>query len=842
MDALNLPPALASLEHATSSGTWVMHLGEVPTIWWSPGTHTLLEWTDAGESPGLDIGMSVYTEASRPVVMQALEAARDHGTPFDLEAELVTARGRPLYVRVTGEAERENGHIVRVAGTIQNINRSRCAEANAQVLRERLAEFEERWRMATEGSGLGVWDWDVQAETVYYSPQWKKILGYSDNEIGNDLAESISRLHPEDVAPLFEELNRHLEGKTPRYSNEHRVLCKDGSYKWVLDRGQVMSRTVDGKPLRVVGTFADISRRKFLEDVTAQVNTRYQAIFNSTYQYVGLVSTDGILLEANETALQIAQLTPDDVVGKPFWECHWFQMDDATVRKTRESVARAAGGEFVQYQTDVCGTDGVTHIIDFSLKPVCDDLGHVAYLVAEGHDVTARVFAQRALDANERLFRAAFDDAPIGTAIVGLDGRWIEVNDALCNMLGYSAAEMKRLSFQDITHPDDLDADAAHVERLLRGEATHYRMEKRYLCGDAQLIHCQLDVSLVRDEHNQPSCFLSQIQDLTEQRRIEQALEEEKELAQVTLASIGDGVIRTDLVGHISFINETALRLLRMIEQDVLRRPFDDIVRLVSEGQGQALASPVHSVLRDGMPTTISNSSTMWLRDQTLIAVEDACSPVRDLQGRLIGAVFVFRDVTATRQLSKQLAYQARHDALTGLPNRREFGAELDTVRHFAQGQCGHHYLLLLDLDHFKRINDQCGHLIGDQVLKEVAARMQARLRQADLFARLGGDEFGLILRNCALPHVVRIAEGLIQTVGTYAITVEGCTYRLGISIGVVAIDGAMDTSQLLNRADQACYQAKSQGRSRAVLDGEVIAGETVPLLTDRRAATLATA
>lgn len=836
MEDLSLSPALASLEQATQSGTWVLHVGEAQRVWWSPGTRRLLEWPADTGFPGLDGVMRFYTPDAQVRLQQALQAARRAGQPFDLEVQLITHLGRPLFVRVTGQAERdEQGAVVRVAGTIQNTDRSRRAEANAQALRERLAEFEERWRMATEGSGLGVWDWDAQSNTVYYSPQWKRLLGYDDAQIGGGPEESISRIHPDDLDQVMADLNAHLDGGTARYQNEHRMMCRDGQYRWMLDRGEVMSRTVDGKPLRVVGSFADISRRKFVEDVAHQVSSRLKAIFNSTYQYVGIVSADGVLMEVNDTALRFADLKADAVIGKPFWACHWFQLDDAIAQRVRAAVGRAAQGELVKYQTEVRGAESLTHIIDFSLKPVFDERGDVTCLVAEGHDITATVFAQRALDANLRLFQAAFDESPIGTAIVGLDGRWIEVNAALCEMLGFSAEALKRMTFQDITHPDDLDIDIAHVQRLLDGEAAHYRMEKRYLCGDARVIQCQLDVSLVRDEHHRPKCFVSKIQDLTEQRRAEQALEEEKELAQVTLSSIADGVIRTDLQGLITFVNDTALRLLRMIETEVMGQPFDAVVRLLPEHSGRWRESPVARVLRDGAAADLSGVSLLALRDHTEVPVESACTPLRDLNGQLIGSVFVCRDVSAMQHLAQQLAYQAAHDPLTGLPNRRAFEAEMDAVRLIGQNGKGEHYMLMLDLDYFKRINDQCGHQLGDRVLRDISARMRARLRQTDVFARLGGDEFGLILRNCPLAQVARIAEGLIRSVSTYVVSFAGQTYPLGVSIGVAVIDATQSATQVFSRADQACYSAKACGRGVAVMDGQPLTAEGPVAEAERR-------
>jgi len=564
----------------------------------------------------------------------------------------------------------------------------------------------------------------------------------------------------------------------------------------------------------VVGTHTDIDKQKFLEDVASQVSTRYQGIFNSTYQFIGLLSPDGTLLEANETALGFAGITLHDVVGKPFWECHWWQIDAATQQQLRDAITRAGQGETVQYRVRVKGAGDSSAIIDFSLKPVRDETGEVVMIVPEGHDVTQQVMAQQALDERDRLFRATFDEAPIGTAIVSLSGRWLEVNDALSEMFGYDKQALLNTTFQEITHPDDLELDLGNVEALLRGERTHYRIEKRYLHAHGQVIQAQLDVTLVRDTDQNPVCFLSQIQDITQVRQTELALKQEKELAQTTLTAIGDGVIRTDLWGRISFINEAALRLLKCVAADAMAQPFDEVVMLVSERDGQPLDSPVRRVLREGLPTSIPAMAALRRRDGSQVSVEDSCTPLRDFKGQLIGCVFVFHDVSATRELSQQLLYQASHDALTGLPNRREFESELDSIRMQANSRGGSHYLLLLDLDHFKRVNDQCGHQAGDTVLRELAQRLRSQLRTADLLARLGGDEFAVILRDCPPSEAQRIALQLVQNVKGYAYVHEGQPYQLGLSIGLAPIAPGLSAAAVMNRADSACYVAKDRGRN----------------------------
>ena len=815
MDRQQLNVALEELERVTASGTWVVRLLDPPEVWWSTGTRQLLDWPKEKPAPTLTDALALYEPNSRVILASAIDSLKNGGPPFALDLELRTAAGHQFHVHVSGSQRLAEDGTPQLAGTIQNIDKRKRAEIRAQELGVRLAEFEERWRLATEGSGLGVWDWNTQTNEVFFSSRWKSMLGYQDREVGNQLDEWDRRIHSDDKAQVYADLNAHLEGRTPFYSNEHRVLCKDGRYKWILDRGQVMSRSSDGKALRVVGTHTDIDKQKFLEDVAGQVSTRYQGIFNSTYQFIGLLTPDGTLLEANETALAFAGITTKDVVGKPFWECRWWQTDTATQDQLQDAIRRAAQGETVQYRVRVRGAGDSTAIINFSLKPVRDETGDVVLIVPEGHDVTQQVMAQQALEERDRLFRATFDEAPIGTAIVSLTGRWLEVNAALCDILGYDKSTLLDTTFQEITHPDDLALDLDNVEALLRGDRSHYRMEKRYIHAQGQVICAQLDVTLVRDANNTAVCFLSQIQDITQTRQTELALKQEKELAQTTLASIGDGVIRTDLWGRISFINEAALRLLKCLAGDAIGQPLEEVISLVSERDGQLLDSPVRRVLREGLPTSIPAMVALRRRDGSLVSVEDSCAPLRDTQGQLIGAVFVFHDVSAARELALQLHYQASHDALTGLPNRREFEIELDGIRMQASSRGGSHYLLLLDLDHFKRINDQCGHQAGDTVLRDLASRMRSQLRASDLLARLGGDEFAVILRDCPATEAHRIAKQLIQNVRGYVFTNKEQSFPLGLSIGLTPVVPGLASAAVMNRADSACYMAKDRGRNR---------------------------
>ena len=824
--------ALDALEAATVSGTWVMEfIGLEATRWWSAGTRRLIEWPDDEPLPGAEGAETIYSPSSRAVLSEAVARAARDGTPFDLEVEINTRGGRLLHTRTTGLRENDgrDGRPVRIAGTIQDVGAKFMAEQRARELDRQLIRLEARWRLAAEASGLGVWDWNVGAGRIEFSGPWEQLIGHPASSLPSEPAAYVLRVHPDDRERRQVALDAHLAGQTPVYASEHRLRGRDGRYRWVLERGRVIERTSgkDGLARRAIGTCADINQRKFLENVNAQVGARYEGVFHSTYQFMALLSPEGELLEINRTAIDFGGIDAEKVRGSRFWETPWWQPadgapDPAVAReRLRAAVAQAASGEAVRYETTISGRLGPA-IVDFSLKPVRGEGDEVTLIVAEGRDITAQVLARRALDEKNQLFRATFDEAPIGTAIVSTAGGFIEVNDALCKIVGYPRAELLALTFQDITHPDDLETDLELLDGLLDGRADHYSMDKRYFHADGRVVNIQLDVSAVRDAEGRVMHFLSQIQDISERRGMAAALTREKDLAQATLTAIGDGVIRTDRHGRIEFVSETALRLLKSVSADVLGKPFDEVIRLTAEHGGLLLESPVRRVLREGLPLHRGVQAVLILRDGGRLPVEDSCAPIHDAEGALIGSVFGFHDVSAARDLARQLHHQARHDTLTGLPNRREFEAELDalllaTRRAAAEEHPESHHLMLLDLDRFKAINDHCGHAAGDTVLREISQRMKSQLRTTDLLSRIGGDEFAVLLRHADAERATRVAHGLVAAVAAYRYAGPEKDYTLGLSAGLTPLDPRVDASVLLRRADGACYAAKARGRGQMV-------------------------
>ena len=304
-------------------------------------------------------------------------------------------------------------------------------------------------------------------------------------------------------------------------------------------------------------------------------------------------------------------------------------------------------------------------------------------------------------------------------------------------------------------------------------------------------------------------------------RENQELLQQEKELAQVTLQSIGDGVIATDTVGQIQNLNPMAEKLTGWKAKEAQGLLLSKVFKTLDESTREPRANLVEEVLQTNQALSLVENGVLIARERTEYYIEYSVAPIQNRHGRVIGMVVVFRDVTSSRQLTHQLSWQATHDALTGLYNRRQFEEKLVEAISSAQNEQHEHTLCYLDLDQFKIVNDTCGHAAGDELLRQVTQLLNQRVRAADVLARLGGDEFGLLLHQCPVAIAVKIAETLRQMIADFRFSWEGEVFRIGVSIGLVAIDSSTENlTSSLREADAACYVAKERGRNCVHLAG----------------------
>ncbi|HTQ80985.1 MAG TPA: EAL domain-containing protein, partial [Thermoanaerobaculia bacterium] len=244
-------------------------------------------------------------------------------------------------------------------------------------------------------------------------------------------------------------------------------------------------------------------------------------------------------------------------------------------------------------------------------------------------------------------------------------------------------------------------------------------------------------------------------------------------------------------------------------------RPVGEVFQLFDETGGD-IASLLARCIADGSGLRLAERITLNRRDGRRYAVESTCAPIHDAAGETLGTVIVFQDVSDKRLLSLQLAHQATHDELTGLLNRQAFSGHLQRLIEECRREDTTHTLCYMDLDQFKLVNETCGHLAGDELLRRVTALLQEALRPEDVVARLGGDEFGVLLPRCPLPEAERRIGAFHRTLKRLPYLWQEKSFAVGASIGLVPVTRAFQTvAQLLSAADHACYLAKEKGRNR---------------------------
>ncbi|MDN6861756.1 MULTISPECIES: EAL domain-containing protein [Pseudomonas] len=303
---------------------------------------------------------------------------------------------------------------------------------------------------------------------------------------------------------------------------------------------------------------------------------------------------------------------------------------------------------------------------------------------------------------------------------------------------------------------------------------------------------------------------------LSQRHAFATALQVEKERAQITLASIGDGVITTNVDGAITYMNPAAEALTHWKSSQAQGLPLAALFNLLDDDAQPDGFTLIEQIVKGQLRGGSEHAKTIQRLDGSTVSVTLVGTPIRS-GDRVSGAVLVLHDMTQERQYIANLSWQATHDALTGLANRREFEFRLEQVLYpLAHQQVGRHALMFLDLDQFKLVNDTCGHAAGDELLRHICALLQSDLREGDTLARLGGDEFGILLENCPPAAAEKIAESLRHTVQSLHFLWKGRPFVTTVSIGLVHISHTPTTLEAsLRAADMACYMAKEKGRNR---------------------------
>ncbi len=448
--------------------------------------------------------------------------------------------------------------------------------------------------------------------------------------------------------------------------------------------------------------------------------------------------------------------------------------------------------------------------IEIIVKIIRDGQGEPLGVLMALRDLTRQREIERAIRDSEQRFRSLSQAAFEGIAIHD-QGVIVDINQTLAGMLGFDFAELVGTSVLNLVPPSSRPAvmerlrhpgDRPWEIEILRKDGTTFPAEVR--ARDLPYQERVMRVVAVRD--------------ITDLKKAQQMLFEEKERLMVTFKSIGEAVIVTDVEGCVQYLNPVAEKFLDCSEAQARGTKLSVLCRIDGgTGDNQDL-DLVQCCLEQGAIFTSKNNCVCILRHGggREFAIEHTTGPIRDCEGKVIGAVLALRDVSEMRNMARQLSYQATHDSLTGLLNRYEFERRLEYGLQSAKDNHKQHVLCYLDLDQFKVVNDTCGHVAGDQMLMQIAALILPKVRDSDTLARLGGDEFGVLLEGCSLPKALEIAETLRQVVTDFRFAWSERTFDVGVSIGVSVITAdSGSVTEVLSAADAACYVAKDLGRNR---------------------------
>ncbi|HTW37288.1 MAG TPA: EAL domain-containing protein [Steroidobacteraceae bacterium] len=405
----------------------------------------------------------------------------------------------------------------------------------------------------------------------------------------------------------------------------------------------------------------------------------------------------------------------------------------------------------------------------------------------------------------------------------------LHANRQFASLVGVDRAELIGRKLPDLVPPEYAELVSENIRRRLAGEPTAERYEIEMVGLQGQVSRLEMS-SAVIDYEGGPALLMTGVEIIptqTVQTLRPPGAEPEAEARTAATArralaldSMIEAIIATDAEGKIEYLNPAAEGLTGSAGADAHGKALDEIVSLVDETDRRLLSDPVRQALATGSPVNLGRRALLLSRSNGAErSIELSASPIRNAAGEITGTVVLLHDVTEMRGLARQMSYQATHDALTGLVNRREFERRLSEAIESGHRGDGQHVLCYLDLDRFKVVNDTSGHLAGDSMLREVAKLLRDAVRDSDTVGRLGGDEFGMLLIGCPLEKARQIADDVCRAVSDYRYVWKDRIFNIGVSIGIVEISrecGSLE--ELLAAADSACYVAKKQGTGRVVV------------------------
>jgi diguanylate cyclase len=678
-----------------------------------------------------------------------------------------------------------------------------------------LARSEARYRALAELSPAGLFLGDADGECTYTNPSWQAIHGLS-------LSESLGLswmqvVQPAELARLADQWRAAIRERR-LFDEVVRVRRLDGSTCVVRSRSAPQYDD-EGRLTGFVGLAEDVTAAHVEQERLADERQYLASVIESTGVGTWEWHVPSGAMRINERWAGILGYTLEEL--EPVSIDTWRRLvDPEDEARAQVALQRHFSGELPQYRCEVRMRHKAGHWVSVLA------VGRLLSRAADGSpqwafgthlDFSEQVRNREAAEQAQRRMELALEGG--GVALWEYDVArnqlsWQRGLEALYG-LPDDAPAMTYVEWLGVIHPDDRERVQGEIGDVIAGQRD-YDIRFRVLRNDGALRHMHSMARCRHDGQGRVAGLLGATWDTTELNELSAELAEQHERMRVTLKSIADGVITTDQRGCVTWMNPVSERMTGWLAAEARGRPLEEVFVIRSEETRALVANPVQACLATGEVAGLTPHTVLISRSGEHFGIEDSAAPIRDTQGRVLGAVLVFHDVTEQRRLSSEMTYRAKHDALTGLVNRQEFEHRLRRALEQARRDAACHTLLFIDLDQFKLVNDACGHQVGDQLLRQVAQLIGTVVRSRDTLARLGGDEFAAVLEQCTSEQAQRVAQQICDRIDEFRFVHDGRRFRIGASIGLVQVDARWnDLADLLKAGDAACYAAKEAGRNR---------------------------
>ena len=526
---------------------------------------------------------------------------------------------------------------------------------------------------------------------------------------------------------------------------------------------------------------------------------------------VDMHAPDQPLVYVNAAFEAMTQYTSAEVLGK---NCRFLQGTDTSqpgLLAIRNAIAHQEPCLVVlrNYKKD-----GELFYNELSLAPVPSSDGR--YMIAVQRDVTSKHYKLPFSELHLNL-RRTYERTPAMLQVLDLAGRVLITSDRWLDVMGYERGEVEGQRLRRFVTPESVDILRDVVSPLMVEQGYCKEIECQCVTRGGDVIDVLISAQVEYGLMGQPMRSVMFMDDITQRRKAQLASAQKTQLLHSTLQSIDDAILTTDAQGRVTWLNPEAERLTDWSVQDAMGRDVDEVFCVVHEARDDALVSLVHQSLKHGRAMEQREPAMLVSQNGHLYSIDERVSMLHKADGGVDGCVMVFRDVTLERKAAKEIEYQASHDALTGLLNRR---ASLEAITQLltlaAQQGKETGALLFIDLDRFKSINDTCGHSAGDDFLRGLTTTLRRRLDPNVLLGRFGGDEFVAIIPNTNLDDARALARYARHEIESFRMLYNKQTFRVGASMGLCPIDDSWkDARELMRMVDTLCYSAKREGGGR---------------------------